>query len=173
MNSTREALNKGIQTVYQELQVIPHASVAENIMLDKLPTRGNSGFLDWKEMNRIAGNYLATIGLKIDPTIAVSRLSVAQRQLVVIAKAIASNIKVLLLDEPTASITKDEAQYLFKVTDQLKNSGVLVIFVSHILEEVLQIADRISILRDGKCVISDDAVNLDRKSNHQAYDRQG
>ena len=164
VNSTWEALNMGIQTVYQDLQVIPHASVAENIMLDKLPTRGNSGFLDWKEMNRIAGNYLATIGLKIDPTISVSRLSVAQRQLVVIAKAIASNIKVLLLDEPTASITKGEAQNLFKVTDQLKNSGVLVIFVSHILEEVLQIADKISILRDGKCVISDNAVNLDRKT---------
>lgn len=164
VNNTREAIEKGIQTVYQELQVIPQASVAENIMLDKLSTRGKTGILNWHEMNRVANSYLEKIGLKIDPSIAISRLSIAQRQLVVIAKAIASEIKILLMDEPTASLTKEDAKNLFKVTAQLKQSGVLVIYVSHVLEEVLQIADKISILRDGRCVISDDAGNMDRKT---------
>ncbi len=163
VNNTREAFKKGIQTVYQDLQVIPLASVAENIMLDKLSTRGKSGILNWKEMSRAAEKYLDVVGLNIDPTIPISRLSIAQRQLVVIAKAIASDIKILLLDEPTASLADSDAQYLFKVTDQLKKRGVLVIFVSHVLEEVLQIADKISILRDGQCVVSDDAANMDRK----------
>jgi len=163
VNNTREAFEKGIQTVYQELQVIPQASVAENIMLDKLSTRGKTGILNWREMNRVANIYLEKIGLKVDPTTTISRLSIAQRQLVVIAKAIASDIKILLMDEPTASLTDEDAKNLFKVTDQLKQSGVLVIYVSHVLEEILQIADRISILRDGRCVVSDDAANMDRK----------
>jgi ribose transport system ATP-binding protein len=95
VNNTREAIKKGIQTVYQELQVIPQASVAENIMLDKLSTRGKTGILNWNEMNRVANTYLEKIGLKVDPSIAISKLSIAQRQLVVIAKAIASEIKIL------------------------------------------------------------------------------
>lgn len=163
VNNTREAFEKGIQTVYQELQVIPQASVAENIMLDKLSTRGKTGILNWREINRVAKNYLDKIGLKVDPSTAISRLSIAQRQLVVIAKAIASDIKILLMDEPTASLTDEDAKNLFKVTDRLKQDGVLIIYVSHVLEEVLQIADKISILRDGQCVVSDDAINMDRK----------
>jgi ribose transport system ATP-binding protein len=163
VNSTREAFKSGIQTVYQELQVIPQASVAENIMLDKLSTRGKSGILNWRENNLVANTYLEKVGLNVDPSITINRLSIAQRQLVVIAKAIASDIKILLMDEPTASLTGEDAKNLFTVTDQLKRSGVLIIYVSHVLEEVLQIADKISILRDGQCVVSDDAVNMDRK----------
>jgi ribose transport system ATP-binding protein len=163
VNSTREALELGVHTVYQELQVIPQASVAENIMLDKLPRKGKSGILDWKRMMKVAKEHLDTIGLEVDPSTTISRLSIAQRQLVEIAKAISSDIKVLLLDEPTASLTKDEAEYLFRVMDGLKKNGVLVLFVSHVLEEVLQVSDRISILRDGKCVTTDERENLDRK----------
>ncbi len=163
VNNTREAFKKGIQTVYQELQVIPQASVAENIMLDKLSTRGKTGILNWKELNRVANIYLEKIGLEVDPTTTISRLSIAQRQLVVIAKAIASDIKILLMDEPTASLTDEDAKNLFKVTNRLKQNDVLVIYVSHVLEEILQIADKISILRDGRCVVSDDAANMDRK----------
>jgi ribose transport system ATP-binding protein len=164
VNNTREAFKKGVQTVYQELQVIPQASVAENIMLDKLSTRGKTGILDWKNINQTANTYLEKVGLKIDPATTISKLSIGQRQLVVIAKAIASKIKILLMDEPTASLTEEDAKNLFTVIAQLKQSGVLVIYVSHVLEEVLQIADRISILRDGQCVISEETVNLDRKS---------
>ncbi len=133
-------------------------------MLDKLSTRGKTGVLNWKEMSRVAQKYLDVVGLKVDPTTPINKLSIAQRQLVVIAKAISSDIKILMLDEPTASLADSDAQYLFKVTDQLKRSGVLIIFVSHVLEEVLQIADRISILRDAHCVVTDDAANMDRKT---------
>jgi ribose transport system ATP-binding protein len=163
VHSTREALERGIHTVYQELQVIPEASVAENIMLDKLPTRGKTGILSWKKMNEIAKHHLDEIGLDIDPTVNIGRLSVAQRQLVEIAKAISSDIRLLLLDEPTASLSKDEAAYLFRVMDKLKKEGVLVIFVSHVLEEVLQVADRVSVLRDGRCVVTDYTSNLNRR----------
>jgi ribose transport system ATP-binding protein len=163
INNTRSAIEKGIVTFYQDLQLIPQVSVAENIMLDKLPIKGKTGILDWKEMNRVAKKYLDLIELKVEPSKTINRLNVAQRQLVKIAKALASNIKVLLLDEPTASLAEDEAQYLFKIMYKLKKNGILIIFVSHILEEVLQVATKISILRDGKCVVTDDIKNLDRK----------
>ncbi len=163
VHSTQEAFQKGIQTVYQDLQVIPLASVAENIMLDKLSRCSKTGLLNWKEINRTAGKYLDIVGLKVDPATPIGRLSIAKRQLVVIAKAISSNIRILMLDEPTASLSEGDTQYLFKVMDQLKKSGVLIIFVSHVLDEVLQVADRISVLRDGKCVVTDEAANMDRK----------
>ena len=140
VHGTREAFQKGIQTVYQDLQVIPLASVAENIMLDKLSTRSTPGSVNWKSVNEGAGKYLDMVGLKVDPATPIGRLSIAQRQLVVIAKAISSNIKILMLDEPTSSLSEGDTQYLFKVVDQLKKSGVLVVFVSHVLEEVLQVA---------------------------------
>jgi ribose transport system ATP-binding protein len=163
VNNTFEAINKGIQTVYQDLQVVPLASVAENIMFDKLNSIGRSGILSWKKITTEAEKYLDMVGLKVDPNTAISRISIGQRQLVVIAKAIASNIKVLMLDEPTSSLTANETDYLFKVIETLKNKGILIIFVSHILEEVLQISDRISILRDGVCAITDEVSNFDRK----------
>ncbi len=163
VHGTREAFQKGIQTVYQDLQVIPLASVAENIMLDKLSTKSRAGVVNWRSVNEGACKYLDDVGLKVDPSTPIGRLSIAQRQLVVIAKAISSNIKILMLDEPTSSLSEGDTQYLFKVMDQLKKSGVLVIFVSHVLEEVLQVADRISVLRDGKCVVTDEAANTDRR----------
>ncbi len=162
-HSTREAIRQGIQTVYQDLQVVPLASVAENIMLEKLSTHGRTGVLAWKQINKQAAKYLEVVGLKLDPSTAIHRLSIAQRQLVVIAKALSSNIKILMLDEPTASLSESDAQYLFRVMDQLRKSGVLIIFVSHVLEEVLQVADRISVLRDGECVVTDEAANMDRR----------
>jgi ribose transport system ATP-binding protein len=163
VHSTLEAIRQGIQTVYQDLQVVPLASVAENIMLEKLSTRGKTGVLNWKEINGAAAKYLDLVGLKIDTSMQIGRLSIAQRQLVVIAKALSSNIKILMLDEPTASLSEGDAQHLFRVMDQLRKSGVLIIFVSHVLEEVLQVADRISVLRDGECVVTDEAANMDRR----------
>jgi len=163
ISNTYEAIKEGIITFYQDLQLVPQASVAENIMLDKLPTKGKTGILDWKKMNRVAKKYLDLIGLKVNPSKTVNRLNVAQRQLVKIAKALASNIKVLLLDEPTASLTEDEAKYLFGIMRKLRKNGIIIIFVSHILEEVLQVVDRVSILRDGKLVITDNIKDLDRK----------
>lgn len=163
VNSPLEALQKGIDTVYQELQIIPQASVAENMMLNKLPKKGKTGFVDWNQINRVAKRYLETVGLNISPTTIMNRLTHAQKQLVEIAKALISESKVLLLDEPTASLTEREVEYLFKIMSQLKQKGVLIIFVTHILEEVFQICDRVSIFRDGRCVRTDDIRNLNRQ----------
>lgn len=163
IGSTHEAIKNGIITFHQELNLLPQASVAENIMIDKLPVKVITGILDWKEINRAAKKYLDLIGLKVKPSTPISRLNIAQKQLVRIAKALSYNMKVLLLDEPTASLTKNEAQYLFEILFRLKKEGILIIFISHILEEVIQIASKVSILRDGKCVITDDIKNLDRE----------
>lgn len=161
--STQDAFKKGIQTVHQDLQVVPLASVAENIVLDALPTRRRTGIVNWKEINAIARHYLGVVGLTVRPTTRIDRLSIAERQLVIMAKAISSNVKILLLDEPTSSLAENDVKQLFKVINQLRKSGVLVIFVSHILEEVLQIADRVTVLRDGQHVITDDIKNLNRQ----------
>lgn len=162
-HGTQDAFVKGIQTVHQDLQVVPLASVAENIVMERLPTRGKTGIVNWKEVNSIAREYLGVVGLDVDPTTRIDLLSIAERQLVVMAKAISSNVKVLLLDEPTSSLAENDVQHLFKVIGKLRTAGVLIIFVSHILEEVLQIADRITVLRDGELVITDEVKNMDRK----------
>ncbi len=159
-----EAFDKGINVVHQDLQIVPQASIAENIMLDKLPTKGTMGFLDWNYMNQYARKYLDMVGLEISPSIIVDRLSIGQKQLVLIAKALATeNMKVLLLDEPTASITSVEVDRLFSIVNKLKQQGIPIIFVSHVLEEVLEIADKISVLRDGELIITDNVENLNRK----------
>ena len=160
---TQDAFARGIQTVHQDLQVVPLASVAENIVMERLPTRGKTGVVNWKQVNSIAREYLGVVGLDVDPTTRIDLLSIAERQLVVMAKAISSNVKVLLLDEPTSSLAENDVRHLFKVIEKLRAAGVLVIFVSHILEEVLQIADRITVLRDGELVVTDDVKNMDRK----------
>jgi ribose transport system ATP-binding protein len=163
VKNPREALTSGIHTVYQELRTIPQSSVGENIMIDKLPTIGRTGFVDWKKVNKISKRYLNMIGLDLSPTISIKKISIAQRQLVEIAKALSSDVKVLLLDEPTSALTQKEADSLFSVINNLKRDGVLIIFVTHILEEVFKICDKVSILRDGSCIKTDEIKNLSRK----------
>lgn len=158
-----ESLRRGIHTVYQHLSVVEQSSVAENIMLDKLRERSRRGFINWKSINEQASGYLHSMGLAISPEKKISELSIAQRQLVEITKAVASENKILLLDEPTASLTKGETKKLFEIVMKLRDEGVLIVFVSHILEEVLAVSDRISILRDGTCVETEDRSKLDRK----------
>ena len=158
-----EVLKKGIHAVYQEVQIIPQASVAENIMLDKLPTKGRLGFVDWRKIIKISKKYLDIVGLDLDPKTIIGKISVAQKQLVEIAKALASKTKILLLDEPTSSLTEKEVDSLFEIIVKLKEEGVLIIFVTHHLDEVFKICDKVSVLRDGKHVITDDIKKLNKK----------
>ena len=146
----RDAIAAGVSAVHQERNLIPRFSIAENILLERLPVRG--GFVDYPSVRREAQRHLDRLGLVIDPSIEVRRLSVAQMQMVEIAKALSLDAKILLLDEPTASITDHEAQALFALLKQLRDKGVAIVFVSHKLEEVFAIADRVTILRDGKNV---------------------
>jgi len=146
--SPQQALTAGIGTVHQERNLIPHYSIAENIMLDRLPTK--FGLIDRSYMRQQANHWLGVLDLHIDPDITVRRLSVAQMQLVEIARALSMQSRILLLDEPTASIARNEIAILFNLLRRLKDEGVATLFVSHKLEEVFELCDKVTILRDGR-----------------------
>ncbi|HVU35610.1 MAG TPA: sugar ABC transporter ATP-binding protein [Opitutaceae bacterium] len=144
----QDAQTHGIGFVNQELAVLPDASVGENIMIDKLATR-RWGVIDWRETYARAAEHMLRVGLVVPPERLVRELSAAQKQLVQIAKALSANVRVLLLDEPTSSLTEHEARRLFGLLRELRGRGVAIIFVSHKLDEVLALCDRVSVLRDG------------------------
>lgn len=145
-----EAQQAGISTVYQEIDLLPNVSVAENIALGREPRR--MGRIDWREMRRRARDVLADLGLDIDPASILDTHSLAVQQLVAIARAISTDVKVLVLDEPTSSLDLDEVAELFRVIRDLKQRGVAILFVSHFLDQVYELCDRVTVLRDGKLV---------------------
>jgi ribose transport system ATP-binding protein len=162
-----DAQKAGIGVVHQERNLIPAFSVAENIALQAVPRR--FGFVDRPAMRELARHCLAQLDIQLDVDRPVSELSVAQMQLVEIAKALAVDSQVLLLDEPTASLTSDEAERLFTVMRALRDRGHAIVLVSHKLDEVFTIADTVTVLRDGRSVAEaqpladfghDDVVNL-------------
>jgi len=148
----RDSLARGIDVVNQEIQVVPESTVAENIMLDKLVSRGRTGIIDWRAVNRVARTYLDMVGLAAPAETVVKTLGAAQKQLVQIAKALAAEAQVLLLDEPTSSLTEHEAANLFDILRGLRDKGKTIIFVSHKVEEVFDLCDTVSVLRDGRLV---------------------
>jgi ribose transport system ATP-binding protein len=154
--SPRDALAAGIGAVHQERNLIPRFSVGENILLERLPTK--NGLVDYETINAEARKVLDLLDPGIEVGAEVSSLSVAQMQLVEIAKALSLDARVLLLDEPTASITNHEAAALFAVLRRLKTDGVAIVFVSHKLDEVMSISDKVSVLRDGRVVASDEPI---------------
>jgi len=146
--SPREAIAAGISTVHQERNLIPRFTVGENILLERLPTK--SGIVDYGTINREARRFLDLLDRSIDTRVEVRTLSVAQMQIVEIAKALSSQAKILLMDEPTASITEHETLALFALLRRLRDDGVGIVFVSHKLEEVFAVADHVTVLRDGR-----------------------
>ncbi|MBN9074091.1 MAG: sugar ABC transporter ATP-binding protein [Rhizobiales bacterium] len=146
--SPRDAIAHHVGVVHQERNLIPRFSVAENIHLEQLGAHVLRP-VDYAELNRQARRWLETLNLDVDPATPVSQLSVAKMQLVEIAKALSLQSKVLLLDEPTASLTSSETDTLFGILRQLRDSGASLVFVSHKLEEVQEICDRVTVLRDG------------------------
>jgi len=150
-NNPIESTEAGIAVVHQERNLIPEFSVEENITLHNPPLR--FGVIDRAERTRLAKQALQTLGFEIDLNERVKNLSVAQMQLVEIAKALVTNAKIILLDEPTASITGSETTKLFDVVRKLKAQGTAVLFVSHKLEEVYEICDTVTVLRDGVSVL--------------------
>ncbi|MDQ8197674.1 sugar ABC transporter ATP-binding protein [Pelagicoccus enzymogenes] len=158
----RDSLAQGIGIVHQELQVIPDASVAENIMLDKL--EGNRwGVIDWKGIYATAQTYMDLVGLDLPADRLVRGLSAAQKQLIQIAKALSADVRVLFLDEPTSSLTEHEARRLFDVLKELRQKGVALVFVSHKLDEVLGLCDRVSVLRDGQFIGEREVAGLQQQ----------
>jgi ABC-type sugar transport system ATPase subunit len=149
-NSTVDAYGKGIMTVYQEMSLVPGLSVAENIFLGRLPKKNQA--IDWQETYRMADALLQQMNVKIDPHELVSRLSMWQMQVVEISKALSFHPKVIMLDEPTSALAQNEVQNLFTAIRALKEQGVIVIYITHKLQELPQIADTVSVLRDGRLV---------------------
>ena len=150
-----EALAAGIVVIPQEIRVVPALTVAENVLLGRLPTRRALGVLpaaDRRAMRAQAAELLGRLNLELDPRERVERLGHAERQLVMIARALAHRAQVLILDEPTASLEAREVERLFAVARGLKAKGVGIVFVSHRLDEVIAIADRCTVLRDGRVV---------------------
>ncbi len=150
-----DARSKGVAMIYQELTLASHLSVMENITLGNEPTRGP--FLRREEIRRIAADALKEIGFSdLPPDTPVSQLSLAQQQMVEIARAVALDCKILILDEPTSSLTKAGIEQLFTLIRKLKNDKISIIYISHFLEEVQEVSDRIVVLRDGETVGSRD-----------------
>ncbi len=148
--NTRAALEAGVSLVHQELSLVPEMTVAENILLGSTPTR--FGFVDTKEQRRIAVDALKEIGVSVDLDEPIARLSVAMRQFVEIARAIAREPQVLILDEPTATLTPAETEYLLDMLKRLAGRGLAIIYISHRIPEIFTICDRVTVLRDGRHV---------------------
>ncbi len=148
----RQSLATGIDIVHQEIQIVHENTVAESIMLDKLITYGPTGIINWRAVNAQARKYMNMVGLDVPPTALIVGLSPAQKRLTQIARALASNARVILLDEPTSTLTEHEAETLFGILNELKKTGVVLVFVSHKFEEVFAVCDRVTVLRDGSHV---------------------
>lgn len=153
----KEAMDKGISVIYQEFNLNPYVPIYENIMLGKEFSKG--GIINTKKCIKEAQKYLDMIGLKEDPRTLVGNLSVAQKQMVEIAKAISTNVKLLVLDEPTAAITDKETEMLFKIVRELKEKGIGIIYISHRMNELFEIGDRCTVMRDGEYVTTVELEN--------------
>jgi len=147
----RDALEKGIAIVPQELNPIPEMTIAENIFLGREPLK-RKGIINRKERSRLTKDCLATLGLDYDPETKMWELSVAQRQMVEILKAISRNSRVIILDEPTSALTGEETRQLFAQIELLKKKGIAMVFISHKLDEVYAIGDDVTVLRDGEMI---------------------
>jgi len=155
-DGAREAAFAGVSIVHQELSLVPHLTVAENIFCAREPVIPIIGFVDRRRLHREAAAILARFRLDVAPSDMVGRLPVAVQQMIEIAKALSLDCKVLVLDEPTSALTDTEAQYLFDIIRTLRARGVGIIYISHKLDEVFELADRITVLRDGELVATRD-----------------
>lgn len=155
------AKEAGVGMVYQEFNLIPEMTVYENMFVGKELHRG--GFIDTKEMIRRSEEIFRNMGIKIDCTERIKNLSVAYCQLVEIGKALLENSRILILDEPTAPLTNNEVDILFRVLENLKNNNIVMIYISHRLEEVFRLCDRITVLRDGCLIKTMDVADTDNK----------
>lgn len=155
-----EALKSGIHVVHQDLSLFPNLTVAENISLHSYAERV---FTDWREVEEIASRVLERLGVELDLTQTVGRLPLADQQLVAICRAIASDARLMIMDEPTSSLTSKEVHRLFGIIRDIKKRGFSTLFISHRLDEVLEIGERVTVLRNGKKVGTYSTAELDRR----------
>ena len=160
-SSPLEAMKCGISTVYQEVNLCPNLSVAENIFIGREPKK--AGGIDWKTINRRAAELLTTLNLNIDVTKTLGSYSVAVQQMIAIARAVDVDAKVLILDEPTSSLTANEVESLFRIMRELKEQGVALVYISHKMDEIKVIADEVTIMRDGHYIGKWDVANMTKE----------
>jgi ribose transport system ATP-binding protein len=158
--SPHDSKTHGVALIYQEFNLIPELTVAENIFLGIEPTQGL--FIDRKKLYADAAQILNRIGVEVDLHAQIKNISVAQQQIVEIAKALTFNTRIIAMDEPSATLTEHELRKLFELINKLKTSGIGIIYISHRLEEIFHIADRVTVFRDGKHIHTDTIENLDK-----------
>src|SRR4051794_2337786 len=149
-SSPHAAQLAGVSTIYQEVNLVPYRSVAENIFLGREPKR--FGILDWRRINRGASELLARLGIQIDVTRPLYEYAIATQQMTALARALSTEAKLVIMDEPTSALAENEVQTLFDVIRQLRSDGIAVVFVSHRLDELYAVCDRVTIMRDGRTI---------------------
>ena len=153
IETTKQAFDLGISVIHQELNLLPHLDVATNIYIGRLPKTA-LGLVDWKKVHADADEVLRQVAADFDSHDIVRDLSVSQQQLVEIAKSVSRKAKILFFDEPTSSLTPAEVQNLFRIMRNLKEQGITMVYISHKLDEIEEIADRITVMRDGRKVMT-------------------
>jgi len=157
----RDSENAGVAIIFQELSLVKELTVGENIFLGKEPSK--LGVINWTELYHRTSKLLQDLNLDIDPRVPVGNLGIGQQQLVEIAKALSKEAKILVLDEPTAALTESEVEILFNILKKLKSRGVGMVYISHKLNEVFEMSDRITVLRDGKTVGTHNVSDLTKE----------
>ena len=158
-----EAQNLGISMIYQEFNLVPEMSVAENIFLGREPVKSKSGLIDWAKMRSLSEQLLERLDAHIPVRAPVSSLSIAQQQMVEIAKALSHQAQLIAMDEPSATLTDHELVHLFKLIKDLSQTGIAIIYISHRLEEIFEICSRVTILRDGDWIITRPISEINRE----------
>jgi ribose transport system ATP-binding protein len=159
--SAQDSQRAGIGVIFQEFNLVPDLSVAENVFINREPTHGLR--IDWKSMYERTQAVMDRLNIDIDPRVTVAELPIAKQQLIEIAKALAFQAKVIVMDEPTAALSEREVDHLLEIVKSLAAEGVAIIYVSHKLEEVFAVADRITVLRDGQRIITEKASELNEQ----------
>lgn len=149
-NNTRDSIEQGIAVIYQEPSLFPDLSLAENVFVGRQPVRG--GLVDWAHMEDLARGFFERLGVALDPRAKARGISIADQQIVEIAKALSTEARVIVMDEPTAALSSREVERLFSVVRNLRDQGTAVVFVSHRLDEVFALCDRMTVMRDGSTV---------------------